>query len=449
MDWKTLPGFEEKYANVSIKPHKTFGGKVVTVLYGAKDAEGNPVLPSAKKEDGHGEWKGIQIGEEIRMFSVKHCASEGGAIEYGTSHEDHALEDMENDLRKKQEICKKLSETTSVEELEKLQAEFSAIEDWKTPKDAEYAERVEKALENVKSVQARQEENKAAKEKIISEAESIKDSQEWKTTQAKFAQLLEEWKNVGRAGDEDDALWDAFKAARNSFDTARKEFFKNLDANKAENKAKKEEIIAKAKAACAKVVSYKETTAVLDGLMEDWRSVKSAGHDVDEALWEEFSGIRSSFAKERKAFFAKRDEERTQRTDAKEKLIAEAKEIAEKNDYSKETTERMKQLDVEWKKIGYSGKENNDALWEEFKAAKDVFWNAKHDNAQSRFKEIIDTKSEKIKSMREQINDLEERVFQTEDFERQQDLQRRANEKKAIVEDMKKDIENLKSKIEG
>ena len=35
MDWKTLPGFEEKYANVSIKPHKTFGGKVVTVLYGA------------------------------------------------------------------------------------------------------------------------------------------------------------------------------------------------------------------------------------------------------------------------------------------------------------------------------------------------------------------------------------------------------------------------------
>ena len=74
MDWKTLPGFEEKYANVSIKPHKTFGGKVVTVLYGAKDAEGNPVLPSAKKEDGHGEWKGIQIGEEIRMFSVKHCA---------------------------------------------------------------------------------------------------------------------------------------------------------------------------------------------------------------------------------------------------------------------------------------------------------------------------------------------------------------------------------------
>ena len=159
--------------------------------------------------------------------------------------------------------------------------------------------------------------------------------------------------------------------------------------------------------------------------------------------------IRSGFAKERKAFFAKRDEERTQRTNAKEKLIAEAKEIAEKNDYSKETTERMKQLDVEWKKIGYSGKENNDALWEEFKAAKDVFWNAKHDNAQSRFKEIIDTKSEKIKSMREQINDLEERVFQTEDFERQQDLQRRANEKKAIVEDMKKDIENLKSKIEG
>ena len=24
MDWKTLPGFEEKYAKVSVKTHKTF-----------------------------------------------------------------------------------------------------------------------------------------------------------------------------------------------------------------------------------------------------------------------------------------------------------------------------------------------------------------------------------------------------------------------------------------
>ena len=37
MNWKTLEGFDEKLAKVSFKAHKTFEGKVVEVLYGAKD----------------------------------------------------------------------------------------------------------------------------------------------------------------------------------------------------------------------------------------------------------------------------------------------------------------------------------------------------------------------------------------------------------------------------
>ena len=116
--------------------------------------------------------------------------------------------------------------------------------------------------------------------------------------------------------------------------------------------------------------------------------------------------------------------------------------------YSKETTERMKQLDVEWKTIGYSGKNDNDRLWDEFKAAKDVFWNAKHENSQERFKALIDQKDERIKSMREQVENLEERVYQTENFDEIRGLQRRAEEKKQIIEDMKKDIEDLKNKLD-
>ena len=45
MNWKTLEGFDEKLAKVSFKAHKTFDGKVVEVLYGAKDENGNFVLP--------------------------------------------------------------------------------------------------------------------------------------------------------------------------------------------------------------------------------------------------------------------------------------------------------------------------------------------------------------------------------------------------------------------
>ncbi len=454
MDWKTLPGYDEKYANVSIKTHKTFGGKVISVLYGAKDENGNPVMPSASKDDGHGEWFGIETKEGYRMFSLKHPASEGGAVEYGTDHEDHALEDMEADLAHKQELCKQAklvaesSDSDAADKVAALKEEFNAIPDWQTEKDAEYAEWFQRAISSVETFAAATAKNTEEKENLIKEAEALVDSQDWKNTQQKFNDLFNQWKEIGRAGDKDDALWEAFRSARKKFYDARDDYFANLDASRAENKAKKEELIAKAKEAVDNVKSYKTTGTVMNDLMEAWKGVKSAGHDVDEELWKQFNAIRQDFFAKRKSFFEERDTQRNESIEAKKELIIKAKEIAEKNDYSKEATEAMKQLDVEWKKIGYSGKDENDKLWDEFKAAKDVFWNGKHDDSQARFKALIDRKDEQIRNMREQINNLEERVYETDDFEDQRSLQRRADEKKSIIEDMKKDIEDLKSKLD-
>lgn len=454
MDWKELPGYDEKYASVSVKQRKTFGGKVVTVLYGAKDENGNPVMPAAGKDDGHGEWFGIEAENGYTMFSLKHPASEGGAVEYGTEHGDHALEDMENDIQKKQELCRRASEVAasaaadSSEKIAALQAEYNAVQNWNTAKDKEYDEWFERIVSSQKAAAETAAKNAEAKKGIVAEAEAIADSQEWKNTQAKFRSLMDQWKEIGRAGELDDELWNAFKTARKKFDDARESYFANLDTIRTENRAKKEELIAKAKEAVKDVTSYKNTGAVMNELMDAWKAVKSAGHEVDEELWAQFNEVRQGFYKERKEFFEKRDADRKVSIDAKKKLIEEAKEIADKKDYSKETTERMKQLDVEWKAIGYSGKNDNDRLWDEFKAAKDVFWNAKHENSQERFKNLIDQKDEKIKSMREQVEELEERVYQTEDFDQIRGLQRRAEEKKAIIEDMKKDIEDLKSKLD-
>ena len=57
MDWKELKDFDEKFAKINIRKREgTFGGSVVEVLYGAKDADGNPVMPREDAEDGHGRW---------------------------------------------------------------------------------------------------------------------------------------------------------------------------------------------------------------------------------------------------------------------------------------------------------------------------------------------------------------------------------------------------------
>lgn len=154
MDWKAmLPGFDEKYAKVKIRPHKKFGGKVYEVIYGAVDEAQNPVMASEEKEDGHGRWYGIECDGTFTMFSWKHPACEGGALEYGTEFKDDALDQLENGIDAKQELCREAeaavnSNAADAEaKLADLKAKYDAMHDFGTPKEKESNERFAKACE--------------------------------------------------------------------------------------------------------------------------------------------------------------------------------------------------------------------------------------------------------------------------------------------------------------
>ena len=84
MIWEGKPEFGDDLAKTKIRPHNTFGGKVIEILYGAKDAEGHAVAPKEGTEDGHGRWFGIEADGVYQMFVWQKPASEGGEIEYGT-----------------------------------------------------------------------------------------------------------------------------------------------------------------------------------------------------------------------------------------------------------------------------------------------------------------------------------------------------------------------------
>lgn len=454
MDWNTLPGFNENFAKIRARQHNTFGGKVVEVLYGAVDENGNPTYPKEGVEDGHGRWFGIEADGEYRMFSWQHPASEGGAVEYGTDHNETALEDMENDIRRKLDICREVEEVTrsnkagADEALNALKQEWESMTDWKTPKEQEYNRRYERAIAEYSIRFEEMKQNAADKQAIVDKANQLAESTNWKQTAEDFRTLQEEWDEIPSAGrDTDDELWKQFSAARRAFNTNRKNYFDNLDARNAENKDKKEKLITEAKELLANVTNWKAAGEKVNELMEDWKKSGSAGRDHDEALWTEFNGLRRQFFAARKAFFDERDSQRKESVDKKNALIEEAKKIAEEQDFSKEKTDRMKELDKEWRNAGYSGKDDNDRLWNAFTAVKDQFWEGKRSENKKRFQEIIDRKNASIESMKEQINELEIKKFETENFDRIRGFERRIDDLKDIIDNLVKDIEDLTKKL--
>jgi hypothetical protein len=90
---------------------------------------------------------------------------------------------------------------------------------------------------------------KAAKEKLIADAEKLSTSSDWRDTGAAMKDLMAKWKEAGRTGKADeDALWTRFRAAQDVFFARRSEVFAERDAEEVENQKLKEAIIAEAQA---------------------------------------------------------------------------------------------------------------------------------------------------------------------------------------------------------
>jgi hypothetical protein len=86
-----------------------------------------------------------------------------------------------------------------------------------------------------------------SKEQLCERAEELSGSTDWAATSAEFRKLLTEWKAVGRASREvDDALWRRFKAAQDSFFTARNAVTAEKDAEFRTNATAKEALLTEA-----------------------------------------------------------------------------------------------------------------------------------------------------------------------------------------------------------
>ncbi len=88
---------------------------------------------------------------------------------------------------------------------------------------------------------------RAAKEKLVEQAEQLAQSSDWKQTATAMRELMGEWKAAPRGSrDVENALWARFRAAQDTFFARRSEVFSERDAEHTENLRKKNELIGQA-----------------------------------------------------------------------------------------------------------------------------------------------------------------------------------------------------------
>lgn len=447
------PDFKDQFEKIKRREHKTFGGKTIEILYGAVDANGNPTSAKEGTEDGHGTWSGIEVNGDYRMFVWTHSKAEGGQTEYGTEYKEDALTTMESQILRKRELARSLEvfldEGKDDEEaLAAIQNEWNALPVWNVPTEKEYVARYEKALAEIGPRLQEAKENATKKQEVLVKVNELLDAENFKNARNELASLRDELATIGYAGeDAEKEIRKTVNHVENTLRNKQREFNANMNENRAKAEEAKKEMIVKAKNIVSNVKNFKSANTELDSLFEEWRKVGSAGRDVDGALWAEFNECRKQFFGLRKKFFDDRNDALKSSCAVKEKLIEEAKAIAEKKEYGKAATDRMKELDQEWRKAGYSGKENNDNLWDAFNEAKESFWQAKRDIFVKAVEGDIAKAEKELNNLQKDIEDLEYRQVVAPNPSMKKDVENELYHKNDAFNTKKRQIEDLKKKI--
>lgn len=138
----------------------------------------------------------------------------------------------------------------------------------------------------------------------------------------------------------------------------------------------KERIVAEAERVAEETTHWKSGGERMRQLIEEWKAAPRADRGTEQALWRRMSAARNSFSKRRKAYFANLDQQREQIRLDKEKIVEEAESLADSTDWGP-TAGRYRELLEQWKAAGRADRTSEDKLWSRFKAAQDIFFQAR------------------------------------------------------------------------
>ena len=171
----------------------------------------------------------------------------------------------------------------------------------------------------------------------------------------------------------------AAKAAEERKEIAREE----RKAAKAQALADRTAVVERAEAIVAQdpaKTHWKQSGQTLRDLLEEWKTLQRRGPRLEKAvedeLWKRFSSARTQFDRHRRQFFSQLDQAQSEAKRVKEALIAEAEALSSSVDWSR-TSSAYRELMNRWKAAPRASRKEDDALWARFRAAHQVFFDAR------------------------------------------------------------------------
>ncbi len=235
--------------------------------------------------------------------------------------------------------------------------------------------------------------NLESKLELCEKAEALLEKKQISEAVKELNELHHEFKHIGPVPkEEQEPLWQRFKAASDAVYERRKEFVDKLKGELEENLTIKaalaDQVEAFEKFDSDRIKAWNEKTKEILEIQKKWENTgglpRAQAKEINKKFWSAFK----TFFSNKNHFFKKLDAEREANLEKKQAMVKQALELKESEDFQ-ETAEKLKELQRQWRDVGPVPGKYRESVYKEFKAACDAFFERKRASRDDASKEYV------------------------------------------------------------
>lgn len=223
--------------------------------------------------------------------------------------------------------------------------------------------------------------NLEAKIEICEKAENLILEQSVVKAFVELQKLHEQWREIGPViTEKKNELWERFKSVTTQINKRHQDYFTTIKDQEKTNLDAKTAICEKIEGLLPEsALTAKEWSDRTNEIVESqkvWKTIGFAPRKNNNEIYGRFRKACDDFFALKREYFEKQKGEEDHNKQMRIDLCMQAESLQESTEWKKTTAEFLT-LQNEWKSLGQISKKESDKLWKRFRAACDVFFNAK------------------------------------------------------------------------
>jgi len=226
--------------------------------------------------------------------------------------------------------------------------------------------------------------NLEIKQQLCETAEKLADEDDVVSAFHQLQKLHEEWHETGPVAREfREEIWTRFKTASSVINKKHQGHFDSIRKLEDDNLALKQALCEKLEALdISGLNSYKawdDATKTVIAWQEEWRTIGFAPRKMNHKIFDRYRAACDKFFNAKGEFYKSSKNVLNDNLERKRQLCEQAEALKENTDW-KATSDKLIQLQKEWKTVGPVAKKYSDELWKRFIGACDYFFEQKQKN---------------------------------------------------------------------